>query len=119
MLTQAGDDEAAIAAFRDAIRYAPDYAEAHANLGAALTPVDVAEAIRESEKAVGLDPSSFKTRYNLAVAYGISPDHGSGREIGELRTVIAAAPTFAKARLALAKTLLRDRRSSSLRARTA
>ena len=46
----------AIAAFREAIRIKPDYADAHANLGAALTSTDGEQAIRELEKAVALAP---------------------------------------------------------------
>ena len=39
----------AIAALREAVRLAPDYAEARTNLGAALTPTDAEAAIRELE----------------------------------------------------------------------
>ena len=79
MLIQAGDDQAGIAALREAVRISPDYADAHANLGAALTPTDAEEAIRELEKAVALAPASVKAQFNLAVAYGASPR----RRIGE------------------------------------
>ena len=106
VLTQGGEDEAAIAAFREAVRLAPSWAEARDNLGAALTPTDVPGAIRELEKALELDPSSAKARYNLALAYGLSPEHGREQEIEELRKVVAAAPEFPRAHLALGKALL-------------
>ena len=54
----------------------PDYADAHDNLGAALTPTDAAEAVRELETAVRLAPTSVKALYNLAMAYGVSPAPG-------------------------------------------
>ena len=57
-------------AFREAIRIMPDYADAHANLGGALTSTDDEQAIRELEKAVALAPDSVKAQFNLAVAYG-------------------------------------------------
>src|SRR5439155_24821205 len=85
VLAQADDDAGAIAAFRDALRFRPDYADAHANLGAALTATDSEEAIRELEKAVALEPASVKAQFNLAVAYGASPNGGPAREIEQLR----------------------------------
>ena len=107
VLTQAGDDEPALKAFRDAIHIMPDYADAHANLGAALISSDVEQAIRELEKAVALAPDSVKAQYNLAVAYGTSSAPGA-KEIEQLRKVIAIAPTFPRAHLALGKALVRD-----------
>ena len=108
MLIQSGDDEGGIAALREAVRISPDYADAHDNLGAALTPTNVKEAIGELEKAVALAPNSAKAQFNLAVAYGASPSLGPAKEIEQLRKVIALAPTFARAHLALGKALLRD-----------
>ena len=106
-MIQAGDDQAGIAAFRDAIRINPEYADAHANLGAALTSTDVEQAINELEKAVALAPDSVKAQFNLAAAYGASPNQGA-KEIEQLRKVIAIAPTHARAHLALGKALIRD-----------
>ena len=107
VLTQADDDEEGTAAFRQAIRIKPDYADAHANLGAALTATDVEQAITELEKAVSLAPDSVKAQFNLAVAYGASAKQGA-KETEQLQRVIALAPTFARAHLALGKALLRD-----------
>jgi tetratricopeptide (TPR) repeat protein len=108
VLTQADQDEAAMAAFREAIRIRPNYAEAHANLGAALIPTDGEQAIHELEKAVALEPSSVKAQFNLATAYGASPEYGSEKEIELLRKVIAMSPAFARAHLALGKAFLQD-----------
>ena len=90
------------------MRISPDYADAHDNLGAALTPTNATEAIRELEKAVALAPDSVKAQFNLAIAYGASPDLGSAKEIEQLRKVVGLAPTFARAHLALGKALLQD-----------
>ena len=92
---------------REAVRLAPEYGDAHANLGAALTLTHVDESVRELEKAVELAPDSVKARFNLAVAYGASPNHGSAKEIEQLRKVIELAPTFHRAHLALGKALLK------------
>jgi len=108
VLLQAGEDQAATAAFREAVRIRPDYADARVNLGAAITPVDVDNAIVELEKAIALAPASVKAHFNLAIAYGGSPKGGQARELEQLRKVIELAPTFARARLALGKALLRD-----------
>jgi len=108
VLTQADDDAAAIAAFREAIRISPDYADAHANLGATLIPDDADQAIVELEKAVSLAPELTKAQFNLAMAYAASPTHGPAKESEQLRKVIAAAPNFARAHLALGKALLQE-----------
>ncbi len=97
---------------REAVRLAPDYADAHANLGAALTPTDAEEAVRELEQAVALAPASVKAQFNLAIAYGASPPPGRAKEIEQLRKVIALDPTFARAHLALGKALRPERRGA-------
>jgi tetratricopeptide (TPR) repeat protein len=106
VLAQAGDDDAAVTAFREAIRLSPAWADAHANLGATLAATDPKAAINELEKAIELDPSSVKAQYNLALAYGANAEHDLPKEIEQLRKVIAAAPDFARARLALGRALL-------------
>ena len=106
VLTQSSEDEGAIAAFREAIRIAPNWADAHANLGAVLTITEPAEAVKELEEAVKLEPSSIKAQYNLALAYEASPQDGAEKAIGQLRKVVAAAPDFARAHLALGRSLL-------------
>jgi tetratricopeptide (TPR) repeat protein len=106
VLAQANEDEAAIAAFREAIRLAPTWADAHANLGATLVATDPISAMQELEKAIQLDPSSVKAQYNLALAYGASAENGVNKEIEQLRKVIAAAPDFARAYVALGRALL-------------
>ena len=106
VFAQNNGDEKAIAEFREALRIRPDYAEAHANLGAVLMLANVEKAISELEKAVSLDPTLIKAQFNLAEAYGNSPSHGAAKQIEQLRKIISIAPDFARAHLALGKTLL-------------
>ena len=108
VLAQSDDDTAAIKEFREAIRIRPDYADAHANLGATLITTDLEQAIAELEKAVVLQPNSAKALFNLAEAYGRSPNRGPAKQIEALRKVVSIAPAFARARLALGKALLQD-----------
>jgi Flp pilus assembly protein TadD len=96
-----------MSAFRAAIRLQPQYADAHANLGAVLTATDPAAAIEELETAVRLQPGSLSANFNLAVAYGLSAEHGALREIEQLKKVVELDPGFGRARVALGKALLR------------
>ncbi len=104
--TQTGNDEQAIAAFREAIRLKPDYAAAHANLGAVLTATDVPQSIRELEKAIALQPRLLKAQYNLAIAYGASPSHGTKKEIEQLQRLLAVDAGYPRAEFSLGKALL-------------
>lgn len=104
---QTGDDPRAAVAFRQAISIQPDNAEAHANLGALLTATDVAESVKELEKAVQLQPGLLKAHYNLAIAYGSSPKHGVDREIAQLRKLLGLDANYPRAAFSLGKALLR------------
>jgi tetratricopeptide (TPR) repeat protein len=106
VLAQSDEDEKAIAEFREAIRLRPDYADAHANLGATLMPTDVDQAITVLERAVSIDPALVKAQFNLAEAYGASPNRGAAKQIEQLRKVLSLSPTFARAHLSLGKALL-------------
>jgi tetratricopeptide (TPR) repeat protein len=108
VLAQGDNDEKAMAEFREAIRVSPDYADAHANLGATLMPTDADQAITELQKAVLLNPASVKAQFNLAEAYGNSPNFGPSKQMEQLRKVISISPNFARAHLALGKALLHD-----------
>ncbi len=62
-----------------------------------------------SSSAVALAPGFVKARFNLAAAYGASPEHGTARRrSSSCARSIELAPTFARAHLALGKALLRD-----------
>ena len=76
-MTQAGDDEPAMKAFREAIRIMPDYADAHANLGAALTSTTMSRRSANWKKKFALAPDSVKAQYNLAVAYSTGSGQGT------------------------------------------
>lgn len=66
---RAGATEAAVQAFRTAIRLDPSYTTAWNNLGAALLRLGrYAEAEACFRKVLRLDPHYAKARYNLAVA---------------------------------------------------
>ena len=108
-LIQAGDDPNGIAALREAVRLAPDYADAHANLGAALTPTDPDEAIRELEKAVALAPASVKAQFNLATAYGSSSRTARRRRSRRCERSSISRRRLRRARFALGKALLQRR----------
>lgn len=105
---QTGDDEKAAAAFRQAIKLRVDWAEPHQNLGAVLTTSDAAEAVRELEKAVSLEPRMMKAQYNLAEAYAASSAHGPAKEIEQLKKVLATEPKYPRAEFAMGRALLRS-----------
>ncbi len=66
------DSSRAIEHFRNALDIAPDYMEAHTNLGARLLRVGKPqEAAQHLERAVELDPGSSAAFTNLAAAYMI------------------------------------------------
>jgi tetratricopeptide (TPR) repeat protein len=86
----------AIAAYRDAIRLKPESAEAHGNLGLALTEQgQVAEAITELRETIRLKPDFFGAHYNLGNALR---DQGKPAEaIAAYREAIRLQPDYAEA----------------------
>lgn len=66
-LTQ-GDEKGALADFREAVHQAPDLAEAHQFLGAALLDVDLEEAQKELSLALQIRPAYFEALYNRGLA---------------------------------------------------
>jgi tetratricopeptide (TPR) repeat protein len=109
MLRSEGKNVDAAAAFRRALDEAPDYCEAHDNLGSVLwLQNDPAGAMREFEDAVHCDPNLASARNNLGSAllyYGHDPDQA----IAEFRAAVARRPGFALAHLNLAKSLAAER----------
>jgi tetratricopeptide (TPR) repeat protein len=60
----------AIDQFRAVIKLRPEYADAHQNLGVALTQLNLdTEAVEEFRKTLALDPNYFSARANLVQAY--------------------------------------------------
>ena len=98
---QADQGEQAVEEFRKAIQEKPDSAEAHADLGAVLTESDLAEAVKELEGAVKLDPTLTSAHYNLGIAYGRQGN--VEQEISELRKVVTMAPQSVDAQYTLGK----------------
>jgi tetratricopeptide (TPR) repeat protein len=105
---QTGEDEAAIAAFRKAIALRPEYADAHQNLGAVLTSSDAADAVKELEAALSLQPRLLKAQYNLALAYEASSAHGPAKASEQLLKLLAVEPHYPRAEFALGRSLLRQ-----------
>ena len=74
-----GENENAIACYRDAIRIAPDYGDAYLNLGLALQAQGrLAEAIQALEKAVELSPDEPEAHIGLSLALLASGDYARG-----------------------------------------
>ena len=74
-LLSSGDRRRAEAAFREAIRIQPDYADAHGNLANLLAGKgDLTNARRHFETALRFKPKDAAVRYNFAVALGRARD---------------------------------------------
>jgi tetratricopeptide (TPR) repeat protein len=68
-LTLAGQLRAAVREYERALALNPDYAQAHNNLGGALTRLNrVDEAIPHLEAALALEPANALAHYNMGVA---------------------------------------------------
>ena len=91
-----GKLDEAIAAYREAIRLKPDDAEAHYNLGIALSGQGkLDEAIAEYREAIRLKPDYAEAHYNLGIALD-----GQGKldeAIAEYREAIRLKPDYAEA----------------------
>jgi len=111
-LIDRGPLQGAIARLRRAIELKPDYADAHNNLGNALSrlPGGSAEAVAEFEAALGLDPGMAEAHANLGLALVAVP----GREaegIAHLRAALREGyddPQFADLHAALGSALVRQ-----------
>lgn len=67
---QSGNMQEAIESYRKALALRPDFGQAHANLGAALSAAGQFDAaIDEDKRALGLVPDKVSVRMNLALAY--------------------------------------------------
>jgi tetratricopeptide (TPR) repeat protein len=88
-------------AYRQAIQAAPEWIEAHINLGTALFRLGRFEESREAFRmAVNIDPHSSLARFNLACVHDRLGD--SYAAIRELRAALACRPEMAEAHLNLA-----------------
>ena len=97
--------EAAIAALETAVRLAPEHADAHLNLGNALVRAErPAAALPHYETSLRLRPAP-DAHVNLAAALTVL---GRQREAdGQLESALRLDPSFAPARLQLARNLSR------------
>jgi tetratricopeptide (TPR) repeat protein len=95
-----GLSEKSRAAFLATLDLDPEYRNAHFNLGALLAvEEDFAGAAQHFARAREIDPMDYSAALELAVALSRLGDHE--RALAELRNLIAAAPQFHEARMAL------------------
>jgi tetratricopeptide (TPR) repeat protein len=98
------EDQAAVAAFRQAIDTDPDYLEARSSYaGALLDSGDMDEAIRQLNVVTQRDPSSGMGWYLLSQAYARKGDYKDGRAAAE--QAVAVTPKNAEAHFWLAECL--------------
>jgi len=94
------DLNGAIAEYRTAIRFYPNYAVAHMYLGDALAAKrDWDGAIAEYQTTIELAPNNTTPHYNLGLALAAKQDWDGA--IAEYRTVLRLAPNHTAARIAL------------------
>ena len=110
-LTEKGLPAEAIPHLRKAVRLKPDQADAHNNLGNALSkvPGGSAEAISEFEAALGLDPGMAEAHANLGWALVNTPGR-LAEGIGHLETALrvnAGNPDYARVHVDLGLALSR------------
>jgi eukaryotic-like serine/threonine-protein kinase len=95
-LRSQGDDNAAIAEFREATRLDPDHPHAHFDLGNALKARgELDAAITELREALRLKPNLAEVHYNLGTALNASGNVDEA--IDELREAIRLKPDYAEA----------------------
>jgi tetratricopeptide (TPR) repeat protein len=101
-LAKKGDREESIAAYREAIRLKPDLAEAHYNLGKALTSRAPEAAIGSYREAIRLKPDLAEAHYNLGKALTSRAPEAA---IGTYREAIRLKPDLAEAHYELGNAL--------------
>ena len=91
-----GDLKGAVVNFENAIKHNPEHAQAHANLGLALTEVGRAkDAIPILERALSIDPENTEVLLNLGNAFQETSDFDNS--IRCYRQVIQTAPDYVSA----------------------
>ena len=95
-LRDQGKLDEAVAAYRQAIRFKPDYAEAHSNLGNALKDQGkLDEAVAAYRQAIAIKPDQAEAHSNLGIAL---KDQGKLDEaVAAYRQAISIKPDYAEA----------------------
>ncbi len=95
-LAQLGNSREAIAAFQNAVRINPSYAEALSNLGSALVQLDQFDkALPYLEKATSLNPNLAEAFNNLGLIYRENKD--STKALAMASKALALRPEYANA----------------------
>ena len=114
-LALSGDQPAAIAHFKEALRYRPDFSGAHLNWGNSVAlQGNVAEAIQHYQDAIRYQPSYEEAHYQLGQAYAIQGKLDLAE--ASLREAIRWKPDYAEAYVKLGNTL--DLKGDVAQART-
>jgi tetratricopeptide (TPR) repeat protein len=100
-------EDAALAAYRQALALDPHFAAAHTNCGNLSHRLGRLDDARASyEAALAIDPEQPEARYNLGNLYEELGEHG--RAVAEWYRVVSACPEFADAHFNLACAASRD-----------
>jgi tetratricopeptide (TPR) repeat protein len=104
-LTAEGKTEEAIRCYREAVRWQPDYAQAHCNLGNAYAALKRrGEALEEYEKALRANPKLARAQYHLANLLLAEGEAAAAAE--HYQRALALMPDYAEAHYQLAVVLL-------------
>jgi tetratricopeptide (TPR) repeat protein len=107
-LADLGQEEDAIAAYEKALRLSPDFADAHANLGAILMdiPGRLPEAVDQFRLAIQSKPDHAKAHFYLGIALSNTPGRLADG-IAEFQAALKIKPDSADINYALGFSLLK------------
>lgn len=99
-----GDNRAAVAEYKAAVGYDPNYAIAYANLGEALLKTgELEESLRSSLKAISISSNNAAAFYNAGTVYVMQ--HQTNDAVAFFRKAVELRPRFPEAHNNLAYTL--------------
>ncbi len=110
VLLDQGEADEAISQFQEAIRFKPDYADAHIDLGVALLNQGQTDgAIGQFQEAIRLEPDYAEAYMNLGIAL-LNQGHAD-EAIGQYQEAIRLEPDYAEAHYNLGIALLNQDRT--------